>query len=338
MSQMKVAMIVATMLLLSFALITTAENECERCHQDVVDVFNTSLHHTATGMYDEYELYAMDHFGLDTETYYEEKNCQKCHVQSCTQCHIGEDVYDVHTKEVSSDACEPCHAKKQCSTYAGEFPKHKPCDGDADIHYDRGLSCTDCHGVNDLHGDGNVYETQLQAVEVTCEECHMDPERVVDGMTPTPYTFEPEAHGIHVGKVDCNACHSSWMLTCQSCHIETRKGMTVSSEEFYLAKDKDGLVSAFMKMETAATIANNTTHTIYAEWHPHTTSPGAECDFCHDDASIYVSADNTFGGEGGSGFTQEEIDMIMNTEMPTETEPGIGIVETIRNWIRGLMG
>jgi hypothetical protein len=115
--------------------------------------------------------------------------------------------------------------------------------------------------------------------------------------------------------------------------------MTVSTDAFYLAKDKDGMVSSFMKMETRATIANNATHTIYAEWHPHTTtSVGKSCDFCHDDPSLYIMEGETFGGQGGSGFTLDEVKAIMSAEMPTEPEPETGMVETIRNWVQSLIG
>lgn len=316
----KTILILTISIILSLLMTTGifASPRCTDCHEDIATNFSTSLHHTAIGMYDEYALYAMDHFGLDIENYYEEKNCQKCHVQKCTQCHI--DSYEAHNQKVDTDTCEACHAKKQSSTYIGDLPMHKAVGGNADIHHEKNLTCTDCHGPDEMHGDGMYYETMMAAVKVECEDCH------------TPHDQPHET-------LDCNSCHTGWLLSCENCHIESRKGMTVSTEEFYLAKDKNGMVSSFMKMDTKATIANNTTHTIYAEWHPHTTtSVGKSCDFCHDDPSIYVMVDEIFGGEGGSGFTLEEVKAIMSAEMPTEPEPEIGMVETIRNWVQNLIG
>lgn len=321
MKQMKtilITIIVSLLLSISASAQISSPPKCETCHDDIAANFSTSLHHNAQGMFTEYEDYAMDHFGLDTDAYYEQKNCQKCHVQSCTECHV--DSYEAHNQRVDPEVCEKCHAKKQSSTYIGDLPLHKAVGGNADIHHEKNLTCTNCHSANEMHGDGEYYKTMMAAVKVDCKDCHTPHEQPHDTL-------------------DCNSCHTGWLLSCDNCHIESRKGMTVSTDSFYLAKDKDGMVSVFMKMETKATIANNTSHIIYAEWHPHTTtSTGKACDFCHDDPSLYVMEDEIFGGEGGSGFTLEEVKAIMSAEMPTEPEPEIGMVETIRNWVQSLIG
>ncbi len=52
-------------------------------------------------------------------------------------------------------------------------------DTPADVHYEAGLGCIDCHGSHDLHG-GNVgdatnagmYSRMEQAVSIQCESCH----------------------------------------------------------------------------------------------------------------------------------------------------------------------
>lgn len=41
-----------------------------------------------------------------------------------------------------------------------------------DIHYERGLQCVDCHVQNDVHGDGNVYTRNWDAIQVECDDCH----------------------------------------------------------------------------------------------------------------------------------------------------------------------
>ncbi len=41
-----------------------------------------------------------------------------------------------------------------------------------DIHFERGMHCIDCHFIQDSHGDGNIYSTNWDAIEVECEDCH----------------------------------------------------------------------------------------------------------------------------------------------------------------------
>ncbi len=42
----------------------------------------------------------------------------------------------------------------------------------ADIHYEKGMSCIDCHPSVELHGDGNLYGRMGYEVGVRCETCH----------------------------------------------------------------------------------------------------------------------------------------------------------------------
>lgn len=48
-----------------------------------------------------------------------------------------------------------------------------------DIHYENGLACIDCHGVDDLHqgsdtnpNGGRIFSQMAQAVQIQCENCH----------------------------------------------------------------------------------------------------------------------------------------------------------------------
>jgi len=41
-----------------------------------------------------------------------------------------------------------------------------------DIHHERGLACIDCHGYEDVMGDGNSYSHKEEAVKISCEDCH----------------------------------------------------------------------------------------------------------------------------------------------------------------------
>jgi hypothetical protein len=41
-----------------------------------------------------------------------------------------------------------------------------------DIHYERGMHCIDCHQLQDSHGDGHLYGTNHEAIEIECDDCH----------------------------------------------------------------------------------------------------------------------------------------------------------------------
>jgi hypothetical protein len=42
----------------------------------------------------------------------------------------------------------------------------------ADIHFDFGMECIDCHTSADMMGDGYMYENMYQQIETACEDCH----------------------------------------------------------------------------------------------------------------------------------------------------------------------
>lgn len=41
-----------------------------------------------------------------------------------------------------------------------------------DIHYERGMHCIDCHQLQDSHGDGHLYGTNHEVIEIECDDCH----------------------------------------------------------------------------------------------------------------------------------------------------------------------
>lgn len=45
----------------------------------------------------------------------------------------------------------------------------------ADIHFEKGMECIDCHTSRDLMGDGYSYRNMYHQVEITCEDCHGSP-------------------------------------------------------------------------------------------------------------------------------------------------------------------
>jgi len=127
----------------------------------------------------------------------------------------------------------------------------------ADVHFERGLACIDCHTEREMHGDGQVYAKRHYEVEIRCESCHGTPERLATGRTaqgrrlrnvfvaaapnptglvtlvgkltgqvhPVPQlatlATQPAGHEpAHLAKTECFTCHTAWAPTCYGCHIK----------------------------------------------------------------------------------------------------------------------
>ena len=310
---------------------------CEMCHPDVAANFTTSLHYNAYGMMGEYERGAAGHFGIDMDAFYEEGSCAKCHATTCTKCHQGYIAVMGHgeeTTEITIDTCDVCHLKKQTSTFVGDMPAHSSKGPHADVHYEKGLICTDCHSAEEMHGDGNTYAHQQQAVTTACEDCHRSPGKVVKGMNVTQYSPEISAHEIHEETLDCTACHVGWVTTCVNCHLETRKAEGIVTDEFYLVKASDGKIKPFLKMSASY---GDETHIGYGEWMSHTiTAEAKDCAFCHENREVLCEGcEGQMLGDGGSFISQETIDRIIGahisipalaaTEAATEPTPTEGM-------------
>ena len=125
-----------------------------------------------------------------------------------------------------------------------------------DIHFEKGIHCIDCHTINDIHGDGNIYSKREQAVEIECTDCHGDIEKYstletsrgnpmdnlvkqnadviliskIDGKLHNAPQVRalaernslPIAMQIkgHVDKLECYSCHSKWAPQCYGCHAK----------------------------------------------------------------------------------------------------------------------
>ena len=284
--------IILSLLIISIMIMSCngALNEkCVMCHTEILKNVTTSLHYTGAGMMSEYEVGAAGFFDIDMPKMYKEKNCAKCHVTSCVQCH-GENP---HFNDISNEikTCDVCHLKKQAS-FVGDMPMHKTKGPNSDIHYELGFTCTDCHTSIEVHGNGILYTNMLDAVKVQCIDCHE--------------LSESESHTVHGDKVDCSACHSSWMTTCVNCHLDTMKTEGITTDKFYLARANDGKVKPFMQMESTL---NNKTHTAYAEYYPHTiTSKGRICIECHENKEIFCNEGQLIGPKGAS-FVRDIIDL-----------------------------
>lgn len=142
----------------------------------------------------------------------------------------------------------------------------------ADVHYDKGMTCIDCHTKQDLHGDGNIYTKKWQAVEIECEDCHGTMQKTSNLKTSwgNPYTnlkragdkviltnkmtgkehivpqvaeaqFSAEGQTAHIAvpahmdKLECYTCHATWAPQCYGCH--TMQDIAKPNGDWLNAKD-----------------------------------------------------------------------------------------------------
>ena len=318
-------LLLASIIVTSFILLTcicsSAEEttsdfgKCEVCHSDIAKNLTTSLHYTGRGMKAEYERGAAAEFEIDMDKLYTDKNCANCHVTTCSDCH----GLEPHEEDLSGniETCDKCHLKKQ-ATFMGDMPAHKSKGPSADIHYEKGFVCMDCHTAEEVHGDGVEYYNMLTAVKVTCEDCHNSPGKVVKGMNVTQYSNDITSHEIHNEKLDCSACHIAWMPTCVNCHLDTMKTEGITIDKFYLLQAADGKIKPFLQM---IAIFDNKTHTAYAEYFSHTiTNEPHNCSFCHEDKEVLCDGfeGQILGPEGASFIPGETIERIYGLK-PTPT-------------------
>jgi len=126
----------------------------------------------------------------------------------------------------------------------------------ANLHYESGLTCIDCHTRQDIHGDGNIYVKKWQAVEVECPDCHgtlqgksslktswgnpipnlreedgeviltsklSGDEFVIPQISEVEFSDEGRTAMVavpHLDRMECYACHDSWAPQCYGCHAK----------------------------------------------------------------------------------------------------------------------
>ena len=97
----------------------------------------------------------------------------------CTHCHtrgkrIGTTFSGMFEYDYAKDGKAPpfnAHGEPQQPLFTKEYMHVS-----ADIHFQRGMQCVDCHTSIDVHGDGNIYPVTWYQVEIRCSDCHGTPD------------------------------------------------------------------------------------------------------------------------------------------------------------------
>ena len=284
-------------------------DECNECHPNITENFTTSIHYLGRESPSKWSGGAtVGHFGINLDSFYAESNCSKCHIVTCKNCHEGG-----HGSEITMGTCGKCHHKEiwfSGSTLMGKGEN-------ADIHYEKGLTCTDCHTLEELHGNGIDYSTMPLRITKECEECHINPGKTVRGMNVMQYSPDMPSHKMHEEKLDCIACHAGYIPSCGHCHLDNQKTESFTADKFCLAKDDDGKIKPFLK---TSSIYENETNILWVEWMPHTTTNQArDCKFCHENPEVICSGDEGMILEKkGSFLSEEEKDKISGIEISEE--------------------
>ena len=106
-------------------------------------------------------------------------------VEQCAHCHfqggrIGLAYRGIREGGFAPEKTPP-HGVTLGRTLYGHDPDYYFSDEDArneidetppDLHYEAGLACMDCHVGGDVHGDGNLYQSERYQVGIRCEDCH----------------------------------------------------------------------------------------------------------------------------------------------------------------------
>ena len=129
--------------------------------------------------------------------------CTACHLQYSREARAGLRIYkrkgkvpEVHPAlsiHVTAEHCFGCHSRsgRISTNYEGWHETQKQArqvkgnpayrvlkDGrvfvyvGADIHFERGMECIDCHTWRETMGDGKAHFHEEDQVEISCEDCH----------------------------------------------------------------------------------------------------------------------------------------------------------------------
>lgn len=201
---------------------------CGACHGDVTDVYATSIHYNLHGMENGLAAFA-DVMSLSESPHHEEvfdQDCFKCHA-TCGDCHVSRaknfsnGLVDQHTflgTPSMEENCYACHNARNAGEYMGMVGFG------GDVHFEAGMTCMDCHPVDNFHGSGeatnNMWEENLPA----CTDCHTDKD---------PDVATDVNHKVHGDSLSCQVCHAQANNNCFECHLDPKEdgsGLQSSSE------------------------------------------------------------------------------------------------------------
>jgi len=189
---------------------------CSDCHGDIAKAYQNAPHYTAQDMLNKISK----RFSKIEEKTFTEKvfgqSCRSCHA-SCGDCHVSSPVKDGisagfikghgFVKKDEGKTCGVCHGGRVFPEYTGKY------NGVPDVHFQRGMKCTDCHKKSHIHGvpDDVGKNEKTMPNKPKCIDCHK--------LGREAKATAKLAHARHMGSVSCYGCHSQGQYNnCYSCH------------------------------------------------------------------------------------------------------------------------
>jgi 3-mercaptopyruvate sulfurtransferase SseA len=191
--------------------INNPRKACGDCHGDIVATVGNSLHATLST----FSTVLKSRANMDKWAHVDEarkNHCTACHT-SCGGCHVSRPksaqkgfvkghLFQKRTDPINQ--CTACHGSRVGLEFYGER-------GQGDVHAAKAkMDCVACHPAREMHAaaprdlPGRYHLKEM----ARCTDCHKNLER-----GPVP------EHNVHVGKVQCQVCHSQTYVNCYSCHV-----------------------------------------------------------------------------------------------------------------------
>ncbi len=170
---------------------------------------------------------------------------RKVPIENCVRCHNRSGRIGIsYTGIYESEGSGAPFAKGKLS------PNRLPGDRfflelPADIHYQKGMACIDCHTRLEIMGDGTRYAHFEEQLEISCQTCHnkaktgitrkgnklvnVDPDvkplpLLTSKLDGKQHAMKPPLAGVcdYNGhkRLSCQACHSTWVPQCYGCHVK----------------------------------------------------------------------------------------------------------------------
>ncbi len=191
--------------------IDNVEKSCGECHEDIVATGQDSLHATLS-TFTTILKSRSDMAKWDKIDGARKNHCAGCHT-SCGGCHVSRPKFakkgfiNGHMFQKNTDPinqCTSCHGSRVGFEYYGTR-------GQGDVHATKAnMDCIPCHQAEEMHAaapKGLPGRYHLKEI-AKCTDCH---EGLEHGSV--------RDHAIHIGKVQCQVCHSQTYVNCFSCHV-----------------------------------------------------------------------------------------------------------------------
>jgi predicted CXXCH cytochrome family protein len=248
--------------------------------------FPLSLHEKGQGKTTFYNAVPNRGFEEYTGVAYSELACIGCHDstsglppvsgRTCDRCHdtVDPQLGDLVDTNWTDGVCIGCHSRQKLERDLGY----------TDVHRDMGFECDDCHGPEDVHGDGNEYDglMDIGAIKAACTNCHNEG----SGFS------HPAGTDPHAGAVACASCHAASAVTCNNCHFEAQVP-PITGKFFHkppahnwlwlgnrFKRDGSGETEVY-PVNYQSVAYENDTFVAFGFYTPHTITTGRDCASCH---------------------------------------------------------